>query len=74
MDDCVAQKLIWMHLLGCSRQISSFPPLRGARCSHPSDFRRFHNNIHNIEIDVRTLVRNIRYASITTYNFYQNAS
>lgn len=31
MDDYVAQELIWMHLLGCSRQISSSPPLRYAR-------------------------------------------
>lgn len=67
-------KLIWMHLLGCSRQISSSPPLRGARCSHPIDFRRFHNNIHSIDFDSQPFVRSIRYASITTHNFYQNAS
>lgn len=39
MDDCVAQKLIWMHLLGCSRQISSSPRFgaRGAPTPVTSD-------------------------------------
>lgn len=66
MDDCVAQKLIWMHLLGCSRQISSCPPLRGARCSHPSDFRQLPQQHHPIDFDVCPLVRSIRYASFST--------